>query len=118
MSEEIKWGEFYGQAGIDLLICGHDHTYQRATIKDHNTLDVGKVISSSSGVTYLQCATSGGASNHDWAQHRPIWNAVYDSKTPSISILRVSDDKIQVKALCIADNSKGFDEFDWFEVTK
>jgi len=118
MSEEIKWGEFYGRAGIDLLICGHDHTYQRATIKDHNTLDVGKVISSSSGVTYLQCATSGGASNHDWAQHRPIWNAVYDSKTPSISILRVSDDKIQVKALCIADNSKGFDEFDWFEVTK
>lgn len=117
-SEEIKWGDFFNTAGIDLLISGHDHTYQRATIKDRNTLDVGKVISSSDGVTYLQCATSGGASNHDWAQHRPIWNAVYDSKTPSATILRVSDEKIQVKALCVADNTEGFEVFDRFELTK
>ena len=117
-SEEIKWGNFFNTAGIDLLISGHDHTYQRATIKDHKTLDVGGVISAAAGVTYLQCATSGGASNHDWAQHRPIWNAVYDSKTPSVTILRVSDEKIQVKALCIADNAEGFEVYDRFELTK
>jgi predicted phosphodiesterase len=117
-SEEIKWGNFFNTAGIDMLISGHDHTYQRATIKDHKTLDVGGVISSSAGVTYLQCATSGGASNHDWAQHRSIWNAVYDSKTPSVTILRVSDEKIQVKALCVADNAEGFEVYDRFEMTK
>ena len=117
-SEELKWGTYFNTAGIDLLISGHDHTYQRATIKDHNTLDVGSVISSADGVTYLQSGTSGGASNHDWAQHRPIWNAVYDSKTPSVSILKVSDERIQVKAICVADNAEGFEEFDRFEVTK
>ncbi len=117
-SEEIKWGDFFNTAGIDLLISGHDHTYQRATIKDRNTLDVGKGISSYAGVTYLQCATSGGPSNHDWDLHRPIWNAVYDSKTPSVSILRVSDTKIQVKALCVADNAEGFDVYDRFEIVK
>lgn len=117
-SEELKWGDFFGKAGIDLLISGHDHTYQRATIKDHNTLDVGKVISSADGVTYLQSGSSGGPSNHDWDLHRPIWNAVYDSKTPVVSILKVSDDKIQVKAICVADNAEGFTEFDWFEITK
>lgn len=117
-SEEIKWGDFFNTAGIDMLISGHDHTYQRATIKDRNTLDVSDAISSSAGVTYLQCATSGGASNHDWELHRPIWNAVYDSKTPSATILRVSDEKIQVKALCVADNAEGFEVYDRFELTK
>lgn len=117
-SEELKWGEFFGNAGIDLVISGHDHTFQRATIKDHETLDVDQKISSAYGVTYLQCATSGGASNHNWANHRPIWNAVYDSKTPSVSILRVSDEKIQVNSLCLADNAEGFEEFDRFEMTK
>jgi len=117
-TEEIKWGDFFNTVGIDMLISGHDHTFQRATIKDRNTLDVGPVISSSSGVTYLQCATSGGASNHDWAQHRDIWNAVYDSKTPSVSILSVSDDKIAVRSLCVADNEVGFEVFDSFEMGK
>ncbi|HZK39668.1 MAG TPA: metallophosphoesterase [Clostridia bacterium] len=117
-SEELKWGEFFGKAGVDLVLSGHDHTFHRATIKDHETLDVDQKNSSADGVTYLQCATSGGASNHNWAKHRPIWNAVYDSKTPSASIFRVSDEKIQVNSLCVADNAEGFEEFDWFELTK
>lgn len=117
-SEELKWGNFFGKTDIDLVISGHDHTFQRATIKDHQTLDVNREISSADGITYLQCATSGGASNHDWAKHRPIWNAVYDSKTPSTSILRVSDEKIRVNSLCVADNDEGFEEFDWFVLTK
>lgn len=117
-AEELKWGNFYNTAGIDMLISGHDHTYQRATIKDHNTLDVGKVISSADGVTYLQSGSSGGPSNHDWDLHRPIWNVVYDSKTPVVSILKVSDEKIQVKAVCAAENAEGFEEFDRFEMTK
>ena len=117
-AEELKWGNFFGNAGVDLVISGHDHTYQRATIKDHNTLDVNRAISSADGVTYLQCATSGGASNHDWATHRDIWNAVYDSKTPSVTIIHVTDEKIGVKALCVADNAEGFEIYDWFELTK
>ena len=118
MSEEIKWGTYFNTAGIDLLISGHDHTYQRATIKDHQTLDVDRVVASADGVTYLQSGTSGGASHHNWEKHRPIWNAVYDSKTPSVSILRVTDEKIEVTALCVADNAAGYEVFDSFEVVK
>lgn len=117
-AEEIKWGDFFNTAGIDMLISGHDHTFQRATIKNRETLDAGPVISASSGVTYLQCATSGGASHHDWALHRDIWNAVYDSKTPSVSILNVSDDKIAVRSLCVADNEAGYEVFDSFDLVK
>ena len=117
-AEEIKWGEYFGNTSIDMLISGHDHTYQRATIKDHQTLDVKEHVSSADGVTYLQCATSGGASHHDWAQHRPIWNAVYDSMTPSATILHVTDEKIQVKVQRATDDAEGFEVYDRFELTK
>lgn len=117
-SEEIKWGDYFNTAGIDMLLSGHDHTFHRATIKDRETVDAGEVISSSQGVTYIQCATSGGPSRHDWPQHRPIWNAVFDSLTPSVSIFRVKDDRILANSICLADNEQGYTEFDRFELRK
>ena len=104
--------------GIDLLLSGHDHTYHRATIKDHETLDVKDKISSADGVTYIQCGTSGGRGNHDWSMHRPIWNAVFDSPSPMVSLFYISDEKIESVALRVADNEEGYEIVDRFELTK
>jgi predicted phosphodiesterase len=117
-SDELRWGEFMDGLGIDLLICGHDHNFQRATIRNHKTLDVDKWISSSDGVTYLQCATSSGPSRHNWTRHRPIWNAVYESPAPSASVIRVSDEKMQITSLHTEDNADGYKIFDAFTIVK
>lgn len=116
--DEYRLGEFTGNVGIDLLLSGHDHTYHRATIKDHETLDVKDKISSADGVTYIQCGTSGGRGNHDWAMHRPIWNAVFDSPSPMVSLFYISDEKIESVALRVADNEEGYEIVDRFELTK
>ncbi len=116
--DEYRLGEFTGNVGIDLLLSGHDHTYHRATIKDHETLDVKDKVSSSQGVTYIQLGTSGGRGNHDWAIHRSIWNAVYDSPTPMVSLFYVSGEKIESVAIRAADNDDGYEIVDRFELTK
>ena len=116
--DEYRIGEFTGNVGIDMLLSGHDHTYHRATIKDHKTLDVKDKISSADGVTYIPCGCSGGTGNHDWSVHRSIWNAVYDSPTPMVSLFYVSDEKIESIAIRVADNEKGYEIVDRFELTK
>lgn len=67
---QSAWGPLFEANGVDLVLTGHDHDYERS----HPLVNGEVVPADSGGVTYLVVG-SGGAALRSWPMEQPAWSA-------------------------------------------
>lgn len=68
---QALWGPVFERHGVDLVLTGHDHNYERS-----HPLKGGQAVGpEEGGVTYLVVG-SGGAGLREWPVSQPAWSAV------------------------------------------
>ncbi len=72
----------FEEAGVDLVLSGHDHVYSRTTIWESEKVEV------MNGVTYVVAGTSSGAKFYSGDDTRPWVNVVYDKSNRVINFLK------------------------------
>lgn len=72
-------------AGIDLVISGHDHIYNRVSMSNGQKVEVHE------GVTYVVSGTSSGGKYYDGDHSRPWAGVVYDDNTPVFMMMKIKD---------------------------
>ena len=85
-----KAAPVFDAIGIDLVLSGHDHTWQRTTIKG------GQKVKPGEGTTYITGGSSG-AKFYD-APARSWKEVSYDGNTPSFTLFSVHADRLEVSA--------------------
>lgn len=101
----------FEEAGIDLVLSGHDHVYSRTTINKNLKVDV------QNGVTYVVAGTSSGAKYYSGDPTRPWVNVVYDDDNPIFNIVRfVNGTDIVFEAYAL--ESSGITKIDEFTIKK
>ena len=81
----------FEELGIDLVISGHDHVYNRTTMLKGNQVTVNN------GVTYVVGGSSG-TKFYDAKPNRPWENIVYDDNYPVFSAIRFSNGNLLFSA--------------------
>ena len=117
---EKKMGALAQLLGIDLVLSGHDHVYHRATIRNDVTQEVTEVIRTEQGVTYVQNGSSGGGRSHPTCMedHRPIWNVVHDSSEAMYTLITVTQEKIYIEGVELADGQDAGTVIDAVDIIK
>ncbi|HHV33608.1 MAG TPA: hypothetical protein GXX71_02845, partial [Acholeplasma sp.] len=77
----------FEEAGIDLVISGHDHIYNRVSMLGGNKVELHE------GVTYVVTGTSSGGKYYDGDATRPWAGVVYDDNNPVFMIMKIRDGK-------------------------
>ena len=77
----------FEEAGIDLVISGHDHVYNRVSMLGGNKVELHE------GVTYVVTGTSSGGKYYDGDATRPWAGVVYDDNNPVFMIMKIRDGK-------------------------
>lgn len=86
----------FEQAGIDLVISGHDHVYNRVTMQGGSKVEVHE------GVTYVVTGTSSGGKYYDGDPTRPWAGVVYDDNNPVFMMMKVRDgNKIEYETYAV-----------------
>ena len=75
----------FEEAGVDLVLSGHDHVYSRTTMQNGAKVDV------MNGVTYVVAGSGSGSKYYSGDPTRPWANVVYDDDNPVFSILKFRD---------------------------
>lgn len=90
------WPEVFEDAGINLVLSGHDHVYASTTMKD------GKKVSVNEGVTYVVGGTSGqkyySANN---ISMRYWLDYVYDDDYPIYTTISIKEDKLALNSYAL-----------------
>lgn len=100
----------FEEAGIDLVISGHDHVYHRTTMYQGAKVDI------QNGVTYVVTGTSSGAKYYEGDPTRPWVNVIYDDNNPVFNFIKLEGNKLIFEAYAI--ESSGVRMFDTFEIEK
>ena len=99
----------FEKMGVDLVLSGHDHIYNRTTMyngqKDEN------------GIKYVVTGTSTGGKYYDSdANGRPWQDVVYDDNNPVFNVLKTEKDRLYFEAYAIEPS--GTKIIDKFEINK
>ena len=96
----------FEEAGIDLVLSGHDHVYNRTTMQEGNKVEV------QNGVTYV-VAGSAGTKYYGADLTRPWKNVVYDDNNPVFTFLKFRNNTdLTFEAYAIeTTGTKKIDEF-------
>ncbi len=91
-----KAAPVFDELGIDLVLSGHDHTWQRTTMKD------GQQVKPGEGTTYI---TGGSAGAKFYDAPARAWSQVsYDGDTPAMTLITVSPTELAVTASHVEKN--------------
>lgn len=103
-------GVVFEEAGIDLVLSGHDHIYSRTSMFQDEIVNVGE------GVTYICGGSSSGSKIYDILdEDLRYWKQiVYEEKNPVFTLIDISEDKIIVKAYGVVDGQEKL--MDFFEL--
>lgn len=95
----------FENAGVSLVLSGHDHIYNRTKMYDGQK--------SSSGIPYVVGGCSSGSKYYDGdSAGRPWQDVVYDDNNPVFSVLKIRDGVLSVEAYALVSGStQKIDEF-------
>jgi len=96
----------FENAGIDLVLNGHDHIYSRTTMLNGEMLPEDSAGNlDSSGVTYITGGSSSGSKyyNTDDSVDRYWKDFVYDTNHPVFTILKIGKDTITINAYAVSN---------------
>ena len=90
------WPQVFEDAGVDLVLSGHDHVYASTTMKD------GKKVSVNEGVTYVVGGTSGQKYYSANNLSMRYWlDFVYDDDYPIFSTISIKDRKLSLNSYAL-----------------
>lgn len=103
---------FFEVAEIDLVLSGHDHIYNRTTMKADHQVDIQE------GVTYIVGGSSSGSKYYetDEVEQRYWKNVVYDDDNPVFTLINISETTLKIEAY--AQTSSGIETIDSFTLKK
>ena len=96
----------FEEAGVDLVLSGHDHIYHRTTMYKSAKVEI------ENGVTYVVTGTSSGGKYYEGDHTRPWANVIYDDNNPVYSFIKLNERKLTFEAYAIeSSGTKKIDEF-------
>lgn len=96
----------FEEAGVDLVLSGHDHIYHRTTMYKSAKVEI------ENGVTYVVTGTSSGGKYYEGDHTRPWANVIYDDNNPVYSFIKLNEGKLTFEAYAIeSSGTKKIDEF-------
>lgn len=103
---------YFENAGINLVLSGHDHIYNRTTMKNDQKTTV------SEGVTYVVGGSSSGSKYYEAIDvESRYWKEImYDNDAPVYTLLRFEKNQILVNAYAVIDDQS--QNIDSFVITK
>lgn len=105
----------YAEAGIDIVLAGHDHVYTRTHIINSEQAHASDAssVTNPDGTLYLTFSSSSGSQYHD-----PIdnpWAAkVIQTRTPHVSSMKFTDNKMKLEVY----DAESWEVIDTFEIIK
>lgn len=97
-----KFSEYFDEAGINLVLSGHDHIYSRTIMKDGVRDDQGTV--------YIVGGSGSGSKFYNQEVKRPWQQVVYDDNHPVFSILDITEDEIHIRVYAYEKSIQLIDE--------
>lgn len=94
-----KFSKVFDDAKIDLVLSGHDHIYNRTTVREE------KKVIEGSGTTYIVGGSPSGSKFYDEknSSHRYWKHIVYDGNRPVFTVVKVSRERIDIEAFSISN---------------
>lgn len=87
------WPSVFDEAGIDLVLSGHDHVYNSTTMKN------GRKVNENYGPTYISLGSAGSKFyNGNNLNNRPWIDFLYDDDNPVFSIMDVQGKTLTIKS--------------------
>lgn len=90
-----KLSESFEEAGIDLVLSGHDHIYNRTT------MNKGKKVQASEGVTYIVGGSGSGSKFYQEEGDRDWKEVIYDTNNPVYTVIDINEEIIEIEAYAV-----------------
>lgn len=92
-----KFSKTFDEAGIDLVLSGHDHIYSRTTLREQKKVEEGY------GTTYIVGGSPSGSKyyNEKNSSHRYWKQVVYDENKPVFSLVEIGKESIHINAYSV-----------------
>lgn len=102
----------FEEAGIDLVLSGHDHIYNRTSMLGDQKVPIGQ------GVVYICGGSPSGSKyyNDDKSPHRYWRDVVYDANNPVYGVIQINVNTLGFEAYAIEEGTPLL--IDTFEITK
>ncbi|MCK8059011.1 MULTISPECIES: metallophosphoesterase family protein [unclassified Fusibacter] len=103
-----EFSSVFEALGVDLVLSGHDHIYNRTTVKDEKVVEIDK------GVTYLVGGSGSGSKYYkaDTSAKRYWKSLYYDENNPVYTVIKATQFQILIRVYAVEnDTSLIIDEF-------
>lgn len=101
----------FEEAGVDIVLSGHDHVYHRTSMYNGSKVEV------QNGVTYVVGGSGSGSKYYAGDMSRPWAHVGYDLDNPVFTVLKFKDgNKVEFEAYAI--EASGVKKIDEFSITK
>lgn len=97
-----KFANYFDEAGIDLVLSGHDHIYSRTVMKNG--------VKDDSGTIYIVGGSGSGSKFYNQEDNRSWNQVIYDDNNPVFSILDITEDEIHIRVYAYEETIKLIDE--------
>ena len=105
----------YKEAGIDVVLAGHDHAYTRSHIINNGQIIASDAssVTNPDGTLYLTFSSSSGSQYHD-PMENPWAAKTIQTRTPHVSSMKFTDNKMKLEVY----DAQSWEVIDTFEIIK